>query len=407
MTIATAIESDLNEFAPPDLAPRSTQGPLRCVLMDDSRFDRRLLLSLAEDSRYELEFVETSTISETRAALAQRSADILVLDNRVPDGCGIEFADSLRREAQHYAIPVIVISDDVSEKSAIQAMRSGAADYLAKDELTTEVFDAAVESALRRTAVLPADQTAMLSNLQAENETLRRISLRNMRLLKAQAMPLMAFAWKMVAGGEVEEAEREIVTKKLARLTRNMTGLIDDTVITAATHRANEQAEPVNLSKLISDLVQDETNGLRDSRAHLRVGALPTLLAKPIQMAMLFEELLLNAIRAGRLGHVPEIEIGAGVDPEGNPVIWLKEDGLALSARKQAMGQRASDLIEPPAEPARDEHSWSLCQRLVEKNNGKFKISNDGDNGSRIMIRFPKDMVTVIQQAPQEDSEIA
>ena len=185
-----------------------------------------------------------------------------------------------------------------------------------------------------------------------------------------------------------------------------MTGLIDDTVITSATHKANEVPVPVDLGALIADLANDETNGLNSTSAHLRVGALPKLTARYSHMAMLFEELLLTAIRSSRLGEVPEIDIGAGVDPQGNPIIWIKEDGLSLSARKQAMGQRANDLIEPPADLARDENSWSLCQRLVEKNNGRFKITTDDKVASKVLIWFPKEMLVTSSQS-EEVSEIA
>ena len=404
MTIAAAVETDA-EIAL-EAQAHAANRPIKCVLMDDSRFDRRVLVSLAEASRFTLEIVETASISETRDVLAQRAADLLVLDTRLPDGDGIAFANELRAEARHNAIPVIVISDETSKKSAIRAIRSGAADYLAKDELTTETFDTAIESALRRSAVLPADLSARLSNVQAENDTLRRISLRNMRLLKAQAMPLMAFAWKMAQSGEIPDEDREILVKKLSRITRNMTGLIDDTVITSATHQANEVAVAVNLGALIADLANDETNGLKNSSAHLRVGQLPILRARYSHMAMLFEELLLTAIRSSRLGKVPEIEIGAGVDPEGNPIIWLKEDGLSLSARKQAMGQRVEDLVEPPADLERDENSWSLCQRLVEKNEGRFKITSDSETASKILIWFPKEML-INAAEPQSVSEVA
>ncbi|MEM9139828.1 MAG: hypothetical protein AAGB15_08335, partial [Pseudomonadota bacterium] len=282
--------------------------------------------------------------------------------------------------------------------------RAGAVDFLAKEALTTEHLERAVDSALRRTSYIPADQKAVLSNIKAENETLRRITLRNMRLLKGQVMPLMAFAWRMIGGGHVAEEEREELAKKLARLTRNLTGLVDDTVITAATHKANAVAVPVDLNAIIAELVADETTGLSETRSHLKVGKLPRLVVRPAQMSMLFEELLLTAIRAGRLGQVPEIEIGAGEDPDGNPVIWMKEDGLHLSARKQILSQRFADLVEPPADTARDEHAWSLCQRIVEKNKGRFKIADNEPSGSRVLMRFPKALLADGPSGPRPDT---
>ena len=368
----------------------SRPSPLRCVLMDDSRFDRRHLRSVAADSRYDIEFVETANIAETREALQGGAADFMLLDNQVPDGSGIDFAKQLAKDASLNSIPVIVVTGQGGEEIVINALRAGAADYLVKDNLNSEIFDQAVENAMRRSQASAPDQMAIISNLQSENETLRRVSVRNMRLLKGQAMPLMSFAWRMLRGDAIEQDQRATEAKGLARITRNVTGLIDDTVIVSATHRAQETDEPVNLNDVIERIVRDDLGEIENSRAQIRVGDLPVLNARASHMTMLFEELLLTAVRAGRLGKVPRIEIGAGTDPDGNPIIWMKENGLQLDARKQSISEKFSELNSTPDSNVRDELSWSLCQRLVEKNDGQFKISETTGSGTKLMMRFPK-----------------
>ena len=109
-------------------------------------------------------------------------------------------------------------------------------------------------------------------------------------------------------------------------------------------------------------------------------------------MVMLFEELLVNAVRTARLGVAPEIELGAGVDPQGNPVIWMTENGLPLSSRKQSLGAQSADLVGPGENAGMDPHVWSLCQRLAEKNRGEFRITGYGEQGCRVMIRFAREM---------------
>ena len=93
-------------------------------------------------------------------------------------------------------------------------------------------------------------------------------------------------------------------------------------------------------------------------------------MAKRSQMIMLFEEMLLSSVRSGRLGQVPEVEIGSGVDPDGNPIIWFKENGLHLSARKQMMSRRFADLVEPEADTARDEHMQVAAADAVQRATG-------------------------------------
>lgn len=385
MPLATTLTSEMQH---PDTRPAR---PLRCVVMDSSGADRASLMQVAAASRHPIEIVETASITEARSVLQAGRADVVVLNSQMPDGDGLDFARELSAEARMQSVPLIVVSGETSTDGAVRALRSGAADYLAKDDLTTDVFDHAIESALDRTRFREADQSAIISNLSEENETLRRVTLRNMRLMKGQAMPLLAFAWRTVSGEPVDSDQRQATASKLAKLTRNLTGLIDDTVITAATHRANEVAEPLDLNSIVREIIEDE--GLSDSAVHLSVRELPWLTARRSHLTMLFEELLVTSVRSGRLGQIPEVEVGASKDPDGNPIIWFREHGLRLSARKQMMAQRFSDLIEQPADIARDEHSWSLCQRLAEKNQGRFKISENDEEGSTVMIRFPREML--------------
>lgn len=386
-----------------DTGPRTAgdgqmhDGPLKCVLLDDSRFDRRHLRSIAANSRYDIEFVETSTIAETRAVLRKRLADFAVFDNLLPDGSGIEFAKQLSGDAKMNGIPVIMTTGASSEEVAIKALRVGAADYLTKEDLSVEAFDQAVENALKRGQARNADNSAMISNLQAENAALRRIALRNMRLLKSQVMPLLSFAWRMLKGKQLEDAEKPTIAKGLEKATRTVTGLIDDTVITSATHKLNDAPEPVELNAMVKEIVQDDAGEISTSRAHIKVGNLPVLSANRAQMAMLFEELLVSSVRCTRFGQVPEIEIGSGTDPDGNPIIWMTEKGLQLSARKQMLSANAMELGADPSPTPRDPHSWSLCQRLVEKNGGAFRIAENNTVGSKVMMRFPKTSLQAVE----------
>jgi two-component sensor histidine kinase len=125
----------------------------------------------------------------------------------------------------------------------------------------------------------------------------------------------------------------------------------------------------------------------------VKVGTLPVILARRSQMIMLFEELLMNGIRAGITTDVPEISIKAARDPEGNPIIVFEEKSAPLSLRKKTLKTQFEDLQTPETDARTDPHRWSLCQRLVEKNNGQFRIAKHSGDGTRIMIRFPKHMI--------------
>ena len=389
-----AIELD-NTAATPRIAlgSETRKGPLKCVLMDDSRFDRRYLRSVAAQSRFDLDFVETSSIAETRAVIEEGSVDMVLLDYRVPDGDGIEFARQISRDPKYAGLPIIVVTGEGSERAAIQALRSGAADYLQKDDITKEIFDQAIENALTRASGGHSEQTQRLSELLDENATLRRSAVANMRLLKGQTLPLLSFAWQSVFGSPPEEAERPTTARRLEKITRKMTELIDDTVIVAATHRAGLETEVVDLVDLIAEIRAQDAGEIRSSGAKISVSDLPCLTAVKSHLLMMFEELILTAVRSGRLGSVPEIAIGAGADPDGNPIIVFAENGLHLSARRQTMAKNNAGLDPSVHMPRHDAHAWSLCQRLAERCGGMLRVSELPEGGVRVMIRFPKTTV--------------
>lgn len=368
-------------------------APLRCIVMDDSRFDRKFLRSIAQDSRFDLDFVETSNIAETVEFLETDVADLALLDYRVPDGDGIDFARKLTSEGGASGMPIIVVTGDGSEAAAVRALRSGAVDYLNKNDVTTESFDAAIENALTRVARGDLPAAPGVDTVLDENRALRRIAIRNMRLLKGQTIPLLAFAGAAAANlTDAEDPEGE-KSRRLSKIARNVVGLVDDTVIHAATYRVGEADEAVDLKSLVLDLVRDEAGEVHASHAHVDVGNLPVIIARRSQMTMLFEELLLNGIRACAAGRVPEISVKSARDPEGNPIVVFEEKSAALSIRKQNLKDQFDDLSTPETDARNDPHTWSLCQRLVEKNSGQFRIAQKDADRIRVMMRFPKHMI--------------
>ena len=96
------------------------------LLVDD---DAAGLRALAEWVRREGLVVRTAgTLEEARACL-EAPPDVVLIDLDLPDGMGLELLDDLR------ALPdtdVVVITGQGSIKSAVEAMRGGAVDYLTK-----------------------------------------------------------------------------------------------------------------------------------------------------------------------------------------------------------------------------------------------------------------------------------
>src|SRR5262245_47602287 len=97
----------------------------RALVVDD---DRSSLTALAE--LIELEGFSATTaasVTEARARLAEKPPDVVLTDLMLPDGSGLD----LMAEVQP-GVQFVVITGHASVDTAVEALRSGAADYLTK-----------------------------------------------------------------------------------------------------------------------------------------------------------------------------------------------------------------------------------------------------------------------------------
>lgn len=374
-----------------DPLPSVVPGPVRCLLLGDGAGAGTLLQGISAQTRHELVFTPCRDLDEARALVGAGHGDLIILTGS-GEADALTCMRTIGQDGQLSGTPVVLLGADMVLEDVVAAMRAGVAECLAMDDLTANSLDQAVEAALARSMGTASDQRARLSNISAENDALRRISARNMRLLKSETVPLLALAWRFVSGEKLAPDEMTRHAKGLARITRNVTGLVDDTVIVAATYRAIQTDEPIALNELVDQVLREDMGEISASRAHIVVHGLPTLRGRRPHFEMLFEELLLTAVRQGRVGRVPEVEVSSGHDPDGNPIIIFTERGLHLSARKQGIAQRGKDLTGTSDRSGTDPHAWSLCQRLVEKNQGTLRITETDGGGTRLMMRFPSEM---------------
>ena len=97
------------------------------LIVDDDR-TARYGVRRALEERYKV--LEAESAAAARQVLAGEKPDLLLLDIEMPEKNGLDFLRELKGEGD--ATPVIMITAYGSEKVAVEAMKSGAYDYLPK-----------------------------------------------------------------------------------------------------------------------------------------------------------------------------------------------------------------------------------------------------------------------------------
>jgi len=110
---------------------------IRLLHLEDSELDHALVMAHLRRGGLEVEERRVETRDEFEAAL-DRPWDLVISDYHLPGFSGLEALHLLRARERAGAdpVPFILVSGQIGEETAVEAMRNGAADYLLKNNLS-------------------------------------------------------------------------------------------------------------------------------------------------------------------------------------------------------------------------------------------------------------------------------
>ncbi len=105
---------------------------LRILHVEDSELDHQLILAQLRRAGLDVQVERVDTLAEVAAALHE-PWDAIVSDYNLPGFSGLLVLDMLKDSKR--VIPFILVSGEIGEDTAVAAMRTGASDYLLKNNL--------------------------------------------------------------------------------------------------------------------------------------------------------------------------------------------------------------------------------------------------------------------------------
>lgn len=107
--------------------PGESSSPINVIAIEDDPAIRRLLKVAFSDTPYHL--LEAENARDGLDVLVKRRPELILLDLGLPDTNGLEVIKTVRGWSQ---TPIIVISGDGQEDLKVEALESGADDYVTK-----------------------------------------------------------------------------------------------------------------------------------------------------------------------------------------------------------------------------------------------------------------------------------
>jgi signal transduction histidine kinase len=139
------------------MAQQISGRPLRVLHIEDSELDHELTMAHLRRAGLAVDTRRVETAAEFRSAL-QHDWDVVLSDFNLPGFSGLVALEILKESGQ--LVPFIIVSGEIGEDTAVEAMRNGASDYLLKNNLArlAPAVEHAIEANETRRARLAADR---------------------------------------------------------------------------------------------------------------------------------------------------------------------------------------------------------------------------------------------------------
>ena len=136
--------------------------PLRVLHLEDSDLDHELAMAHLQRAGLRVQAQRIESRAEFAEAL-HGDWDLILSDYNLPGFSGLQALDMLRDSGR--LLPFILVSGEIGEDTAVEAMRNGASDYLLKNNLArlAPAMEHAIEAAEARRARLAADEEVQAS----------------------------------------------------------------------------------------------------------------------------------------------------------------------------------------------------------------------------------------------------
>ncbi len=366
------------------------------LYIDDEKMMRLTIGDYLEDCGYRVLLAENGR--EGLAMFRQHTPDIVLLDLRMPGMDGLDVLAAIHQDAPQAA--VIVISGANVLTDVIDALRSGAWDYLTKPIEDLTILQAAVKRSLKHVALLRQNQeyqadleqlvrekSAALNLAETANRELKEFAYIVSHDLKAPLRGISQLAAWLVQdyAEKFDEHGREMVNLLLGRVKR-MDRLISGILQYSRAGQSIGKEASVDLNIVLRETI---AMIVAPPHIHIRVdGALPIVYGEEVRLEQIFQNLIENAVK---FMDKPEGHIVVRCDDGGETWVFsVGDNGPGIDANYHEHIFRLFQVLTSHDERDSTGIGLAVVKKIVELYGGNVWLESTPGEGSTFFFTLPK-----------------
>ena len=126
---------------------------LTILVIDDSIDDRELYKRLLRKNTHIATILDANDVKQGLALYHTQHIDCALVDYKLFGDTGLDFIKKVHKLAPPF-LPIIMLTGQGNEKIAVEAMKTGATDYLTKDTLTEQLLNSTIKHVIEKNKLI-------------------------------------------------------------------------------------------------------------------------------------------------------------------------------------------------------------------------------------------------------------
>lgn len=229
----------------------------------------------------------------------------------------------------------IIMTGEGTIATAVEAMKSGALDYILKPFKLSAILPVLARAlSVRRlrleNAALEKRVQERTAQLEAANRELEAFSYSVSHDLSAPVRHISGFAGMLAQAEPSLSEDGRRFLDLIAGSAKQMGHLIDDLLEFSRTSRTEIRRQRVNLQELVEETIRRLQPETKDRNILWKKNRLPEVRADAALLQQVLSNLLFNAVKYTRPRNPAEIEIGCADVTEKEIVIFIRDNGVGF-----------------------------------------------------------------------------
>jgi signal transduction histidine kinase len=376
-----------------------TSTKLRVLLVEDNPCDVELALLTLQRDGFDVSGDVAQSPEEFSARIQTHSYDLILADYNLPQWRGTEALDILCRE--NLDVPLIVVTGYLGEEKAVDYIKQGATDCVLKDRmarLPTSVRRALEERRLRgerrRSEKELASKVAELARSNAELEQFAYVASHDLQeplRMIANYTQLLGERYR----GQLDKQADKYIGYSVDGAVR-MQALIHDLLKFSRVGNVDIETTATECCAVVEQAVKNLQAAVQETRAVVIWNVLPVVMADPLQLTQVFQNLIANAIKFHG-AEAPVIRIDAE-KKNHECVLSVSDNGIGIPVESWDEIFVIFRRLHTRTQYAGNGIGLAICKKIIERFGGKLWIEAQDKPGSCFKFTLPTELPRVSEQ---------